>query len=109
MSGRGWDVLPDVWEWSRGPLGCLGALPDVREKSGCPPRCLGVVRRPSGMAGRPSRMSGSGRDVILDVREWSGGPLGWPGDPPGCPRVVESGREAHLDVREWLGVVGRPS
>ena len=55
-------------------------------------------------------MSGSGRDALGDVREWSG-------DPPGCPGVVGrhsrmsgSGwetfpdvREAHPDVREWSG------
>ena len=61
-------------------------------------------------------MSGSGREALPDVREWSGGP-------PRCPVVVESHswmfaicREALPDVRKWtrgpLGcpvVVGRPS
>ena len=81
-------------------------------------------------------MSGSGREVLPNVREWSGGP-------PRCPGVVErsswmfgsdgracrmsrsgqealgvsgNGREALPDVREWSGgprgcpgVVGRPS
>ena len=58
-------------------------------------------------------MSGSGRDALPDVREWSGylGNLReWSGSPPECPGVVGrpsqmsgSGREALLDVREWLG------
>ena len=61
-------------------------------------------------------MSGTGREILPDVMEWSGGPSG-------CPRVVGrpsrisgSGREAFLDVREWSGsppeyprVVGMPS
>ena len=45
-------------------------------------------------------MSGSGREALGDLREWSGGP-------PKCPGVVErlteiygSGREALPDVRE---------
>ena len=46
MSGGGQEILPDVWEWS-----------------GDPPGCPGVVDR-------PSRMSGSGREAIADVREW---------------------------------------
>ena len=73
----------------------------------------------------PSLTSGSGRDALPDVREWSG-------DPNRCPRLVESppecqdvvkrtsrmsaiGWEALPDVRKWssdpprcLGVVGRP-
>ena len=47
MSGRSWESLPDVQEWSKGY-----------------PKCPGVVRRPSRMSGsvrRPSRLSGSGR------------------------------------------------
>ena len=43
MTGSGRESLPDVWEWSRGPLGCPG-----------------VVRRLSRMSGGPSRMFGSG-------------------------------------------------
>ena len=60
-------------------------------------------------------MSGSGKEVLPDVLEWSGGH-------PGCPRVVgrpprmsECSLEALLNVREWLGgppgcpgVVGKP-
>ena len=54
-------------------------------------------------------MSGSGRESLSDVREWSGGP-------PRCPEVVrrpsrmsagpsrmsKSGQEAHPDVQEAL-------
>ena len=61
-------------------------------------------------------MSGSGREVMPDVRERSGGPLE-------CPGVVERptwmsgiGRQTNSDVRKWSedarkceGVVGRPS
>ena len=63
-------------------------LPDVQEWSGGPLRCPGVV-------GRLSRMTGSGREALLDVRD---------------------GRDALLDVRKWpggpplsMGVVGRPT
>ena len=38
------------------------ALPDVREWSGVPPGCPGVVVR-------PSRLFGSGRATLTDVRE----------------------------------------
>ena len=41
MSGSGWEYLPYVQEWSE-----------------FPPLCPGLV-------GRPSRMSGSGREVLL--------------------------------------------
>ena len=48
-------------------------------------------------------MSGSGRDALGDVRQWSGGP-------PGCAEVVgspsemsRSGRVPLGDVREWSG------
>ena len=51
----------------------------------------------------PSRMSGSGRESLPYVREWSQGPLE-------CQVVVESpsrmsgsGRKALLDDREWSG------
>ena len=73
MSRSGREALPDVWEWSGGPH-------NVRERSGGPPGCLGVVGRPSRclevvgrltrVVGRPSQMSGSGREALLDVREW---------------------------------------
>ena len=67
MSGSDWEALPDVREWSRGPLGCPGvfvsgleALPDVRVSPE--------------VVGRPYRMSGR-------VQECSGGP-------PGCLGLV---------------------
>ena len=43
-------------------LDCWESLPDVREWSGDTPGC-------SGMVARPSRMSGSGRVALPDVRE----------------------------------------
>ena len=63
-------------------------------------------------------MSGSGREALPDVREWSVDPpecletrqdvQGWSGGLPGYPGVVGkpsrmsgSGREAIADVREW--------
>ena len=42
MSGSVRKAIPNVWEWSEGPRGCLG-----------------VVVKPSWMSGRPSRMSWS--------------------------------------------------
>ena len=60
MSKSGRDALQNVREWWK-------AFTDSREWSGCPPGFLGVVRR-------PSRMSGSGRESLLDVQKWSGDP-----------------------------------
>ena len=74
-----------------------------------PPGCPGVV-------GMSTQMSGSGREALPDVWDWSGGP-------PVCPVVLRwhsrmswSGREVHPDLWEWAGgplvcpaVVGRPS
>ena len=81
-------------------------------------------------------MSGSGREDLPDIREWSGGPPGYPGVVGRPSRISRSGQEtprmslcgweALPDVREWwealpvvrewsvgssgcLGVVGRPS
>ena len=54
MSGSGQEALPNVREWSEGPLGCpgvVGAHSDVRERSGGPTGCQGVFRRPSWMSG----------------------------------------------------------
>ena len=107
MSGSGRETLPDLREWSGGPprfAGVVGrpsrtsgsgrdaarifwscrkttrisgrgreAHPDVWEWPGDPPKCPGVI-------GRPSRMSGSGREALLDIR---------------------SDKEAIPDVREW--------
>ena len=98
---------------------CREAFPDVREWSGGPQGYLGVV-------GRPSRRSGSGREALKIIWEWSGtlpDVRDWSGFPPGCPGVVGkpyrrsgSGREALPDVREWSGgptgcpgLVGSPS
>ena len=70
------------------------------------------------MVWRPYRMSGNGREVHDNDREWSGGSSGLPGvlekpsrmvrKPPECPglvvslsRMSGSGREAHPEVREW--------
>ena len=50
MTAFGREVLPNVQEWSRVPLGCHGVV------------------------GRPSRMSWSGREALPDDRVWSGGP-----------------------------------
>ena len=47
-------------------------------------------------------MSGSGRDGIPNVREWSGGPLGCPGVVWRPSRLSGSGRETLPDVREPL-------
>ena len=49
-----------------------------------------------------SRMSGSGREAILDVREWSGGP-------PGCLGVVERTSRMSGSCQETLSDCGRPS
>ena len=55
-------ALPNVLEWSV-------ALQNVREWSGDPPECPGVVRKPSRMSERSSRMSGSCREALTNVRE----------------------------------------
>ena len=61
-------------------------------------------------------MSGSGREAIPDVREWSGGPPGCPGVVGRPSRMSGSGQEALPNVRAWsrghpecLGVVLIPS
>ena len=66
MSGSSQEALLDVrephqvvWVWSGDPPGCSGA------PTGCP-----VV------VGCLSRMSGSGREALPNVREWLGGPPG---------------------------------
>ena len=46
-------------------------------------------------------MSESVRDAILDVRVWSGGPPGCPGEVGMPSRMSGSGREALPDVQEW--------
>ena len=69
MFGSGWEALPDIRE----------AL-----------RSLGVVEM-------LFRMIRSGREALLDVREWSGGPPGCPGVVGRPSRMTESGREALPD------------
>ena len=67
MSGCGREYLPDMQER-------LVALADVREYSGGPSGCPGRVGRPSRMSavvGSLSRMTGSDREALPDVREWS--------------------------------------
>ena len=64
MSGSGRGTLGDVRQWSLDPPRCLGVV-------GSPSRMPGVVGRPPGcpgVVGRPSRMSGSGREALPDVR-----------------------------------------
>ena len=72
-SGSGWEALPEVWEWSEdfsGGPGVFGsareASPKVREWSRGLPEDPGVVWR-------PFRRSGSGWEVLPDVRVCSGG------------------------------------
>ena len=85
-SGSGRQTLPDVRVWTKCAPGSLGG---GKRLSGCP----GVVQSPyvcPGEFGRPSRMSGSGRETLPDIRSsleallkfWE-----WSIDPPGCPSV----------------------
>ena len=70
-------------------------------------------------------MSGCSRESLPNIREWLGGPPGYPGAVgrhARCPGVVKwlsrmsgSGQEALPDIREWSGdphgypeVAGRP-
>ena len=65
----GWGALKNIREWS-------GTLPDVQDRSG-----------------DRSRMSGSGRDSLTDVRVWSGTHADlWIGLE--ASRMSRSGREA---------------
>ena len=61
MFDSGREALPDVWEWSGGPPGCLGV-------DGGPSRMSGSGPDTPRMSGRNSRMSGSGRKAIPDVQ-----------------------------------------
>ena len=77
------------------------------------------VREWSRIVGRSSRKFGSGRESLLDVREWLGSTHGCPGEVKRPTRMSGRGQEAHPnvrewskafpDVREWSGIVGRPS
>ena len=60
------------------------------------------------MVERPSRMSGSGREIHPEVREWSGGPPGGPEGVGSTFRRPGSVREALPEVRIWSGVVRTP-
>ena len=44
-------------------------------------------------------MSGSGQEALTDVREWSGGPFGCLGGPPGGLGVV--GRLSRMSESDW--------
>ena len=48
-------------------------------------------------------MSGSGREVIPQFREWLGGPSTVPGVVSSSTLRYGSGREALPEVREWSG------
>ena len=72
MSGSGREALPDIRE-------CWEALTHVRRllggplgSPGEPPGCPEVVNRPSRKSVRNSRMSGSGREALPNVRECLG-------------------------------------
>ena len=74
MPGSGRDALQVVQEWAE-------FSPNVYGWSAGPPGCPGVVGRPyrtSGIDVSTSRMSGTGRETLLDVREWSVGRPGFP-------------------------------
>ena len=73
---REWsEALPDVRVWSGVPSGCpevVGGLPEVREWSSVLPNVRewsGGPPKSPGVFGCPSRMSGSGRETLSDVRE----------------------------------------
>ena len=70
----------------------------------------------SGSGRRPARISWSGREVLADVREWSGGPPGYLGGAGRPTWMSGCFRETLLNVRELSGgnpkcqgVVGRLS
>ena len=78
MSGSGREALPHVQEWSGDAPNMTGSGREATECPGLvgkPPRCPGLVQR-------SSSMSRSGRQALLDDREWSR-------PSPGCPSVIE--------------------
>ena len=124
MSGSGPDTIPDVRkdlpDVRKDLPDVQKDLPDGREWPGGPPTFVGVVRRPSRMSSsvpipsrmsgrtyqmfvRTFRMSGCGQDAHSAVRQWSGGPPGYPGVVRRNSRMSGSCHEALLDVREWSG------
>ena len=77
---------------------CGEAHPYVREWSGDPPSCLRVVGGPPGCPGvveSRSQMSGSSREYLTDVWEWSR-------CLPGCPGVVKRPSQMSSSCREAL-------
>ena len=131
--GSGREALPEVWELWEGPPCGSGVVWRSSRRSGSGRETLPVVRSSQDALSEnpmPSRKFGCGSKSEKEVREWTVGPLGGLGLPPGGPGVVErhshrvrthfrtsrSGREALLEVREWSGgppggpgVIGRPS
>ena len=73
-SGR--EALPNVREWSGGAPGSPGMVERTSWMFGWSGRSSGSpgeVRVPqefAGVVGKPSRMSGSGWEALLDVRQW---------------------------------------
>ena len=88
MSESGWEILPNVQEWSGGLPGC------------------------SGVVGRPSYMSGSCSESLTDVRERLGDSPSCPGVVGGPPdvRVLSGVPLGNLGGQPGgLGIVGTPS
>ena len=57
----------------------------------------------SGSGGKPLQISGSGRESLPDIREWSGVPPGYSGVVGRSSWISRSGWEAIPDVWEWTG------
>ena len=83
-SRSGQKALVDVWEWSGNPPGYPGG----------PLECPRVV-------GRPSRMSGSGRQALINDWVFLGGSTGCPGVVERLSRMSGSGQETLPDVQVW--------
>ena len=101
-------ALLDVWEWSGESPSCPGWAGDPSECPEGPPKYPEVVSS-------PSRMSGSGREALSDVRECSGDRHRCPGVVKRLSQMYGSGRKtpwmsrsgwiALPDVRDVLPVV----
>ena len=93
MSGSVLEVFPDVRERSRDPPECprvVGRPSQLSESGGRPSWMSWSIRKAlanvwewsvgslecPGVVGRSSRISRNGREAILNVQEWSGGPPG---------------------------------
>ena len=59
-------------QWAGSGRHGLGVFPELQKGSRVPAVGPGVVRRPAQLAGR-------GREALLEGKERSGGPPGWPG------------------------------